>query len=729
MTPEITDAEPATAQNIFAAVDFASILADFRRFFKFFAAIFVVVFLVVLVPILLQAPNFDATSSVMIDPRTINASPDADVLSDLPADTTTIDTEVEVLGSNALTQRVVDSLHLDKDPEFNPALAPRKVLGIIPMPAGRGGAPAESQAQLVQDAVRAGLTVKRSGLTRIITITYRSKSAAKAARIANEWARLYLSQQLETKFNATKEANDWLNSRIGDLRTQVEAAETELQNYKIANNLVSSSNDDTIAQQEVTTLDQQLATVKVDQAESDARLNVAKRQLANGSTGEDLGEALNSSVIRDLRNQRATLTQHMADLSSKYGPLHPDIIKTKKQLDDIDGQIKAEVNRIISNLEGQAQIQRQRTASLQGSVNRARGQLVGNNRATVRLNELQRNADAVTVLYQSYLDRFKQTSSQAGIDQTDARIVSTAGVPLAAATPKKPLALALALVAGLAAATLAVLVRRALDSGMATGADVEAQLDQPYLGGIIDLPTLLPKGIKSTPRQYLLDKPLSAFAEGFRNIRAGLVYSKLGEAVKVIAITSSLPDEGKTTTSICLARTMAMAGQSVLLIDCDLRRRSLAKALDMDVSKGLLEVLTGTVAFEDAIIKDPTPGVDYLALTHRASPAKDIFGSPMMAMLLDEARAKYDVIILDTAPVIPVVDTRILLRQADVTVMLARWRKTPRRAVQTSIGLLADVGVKVGGVVLTKVDLKAQSKFGYGDSMYYYNQYKEYYAS
>ena len=577
--------------------------------------------------------------------------------------------------------------------------------------------------------MRAGLTVKRSGLTRIITITYRSKSAGKSARIANEWARLYLSQQLETKFNATKEANDWLNARIGDLRTQVETAETELQNYKIANNLVSSSNDDTIAQQEVTTLDQQLATVKVDQAESDARLNVAKRQLAGGSTGEDLGEALNSDVIRDLRNQRAILTQHMADLSSKYGPLHPDIIKTKKQLDDIDGQITAEVNRIISNLEGQAQIQRQRTASLQGSVNQARGQLIGNNRATVRLNELQRNADAVSTLYQSYLDRFKQTSSQAGIDQTDARIVSTAGVPLSAATPKKTLALALALVAGLAAATLAVLLRRALDSGMATGSDVEAQLDQPYLGGIIDLPTLLPKGTKAAPRQYLLDKPLSAFSEGFRNLRAGLVYSKLGEQVKMIAITSSLPDEGKTTTSICLARTMAMAGQSVLLIDCDLRRRSLAKALDMEVSNGLLEVLTGAVAFKDAIVSDPVPGVDYLALSSRAAPPKDIFGAPGMAMLLDEARTRYDVIILDTAPVLPVVDTRILLRQADVTVMLVRWRKTPRRAVQTSIGLLADVGVKVGGVVLTKVDLKAQSKFGYGDSMYYFNQYKEYYAS
>ncbi|ESQ81406.1 hypothetical protein AEAC466_21490 [Asticcacaulis sp. AC466] len=712
--------------------DLRSLISDLRRFTRFFVGVFIVTFALILVPIATKTPLYTATSQVMLDPRTMNTMPSQDVLSGLPSDTTTIDTEVQVLQSTALAERVVDSLHLELDPEFNPYLGGTKYFGLVKTkPISQEGLSPIAKQRLheaIVDSVKSRVSVSRLALTRIINISYTAKSPQKATRIANEWARLYLSQQLEAKFEATKEANNWLNSRLGELKVQVEAAETALQQYKIANNLINATGDNTLGQQQITTLDQQLATVKVDQAEADARLAVAKRQLASGSAGDDVGEALNSPVVGDLRSKRAAVSQSLADLQSRYGPLHPEVVKAKRQMADIDEQIDAEIKRIISNLEAQAQIQRQRTASLQSSVGQARGQLIGNNQAMVKLNELQRNADAVSTLYQSYLDRFKQTSAQQGIDRTDARIVSNATLPGGPSSPNIPLGVAFAFLCATGLATALVFLRRAFDSGLTTGRDVETLLGQPYLAGVSDLGSTLDKSTKTTPVAYVVDKPLSVFSEGFRNLRASLIYSRLGEEVKVIAVTSSLPGEGKTTTSMCLARTMAMSGQSVVLLDCDLRRRSINRMIGKEVTAGLLEVLAGSATLDEVLVADDVTNVKFLPLAESTYTPRDVFGSPLMDDLLATLRSRFDVIILDTAPVLPVVDTRILCRKADVVAMLVRWRKTPRKAVQNSLGLLTDVGAQVSGVVLTQINVKEQSKYGYGDSGYYYKEYKKYYT-
>lgn len=712
--------------------DLTAVIADFRRFARFFVAVFLLVTLAVFVPVLLQAPRYTSGSSVMIDPRTMNASPVEDVLSGLPADAATIDTEVEIIRSRTLATRVVESLKLDEDPEFNPDVAEKK--GLF------GGKPKakptpelsplqkQYRDQAIINRVLGGVKVNRQGLTRIISISYTSLSAEKSTKIANEWARLYLTQQIEAKFEATKEANDWLNSRLDELRVEVLEKEGAVQNYMIANNLMSAQGA-TLTEQEISNLSQTHASVKVDLAEAEARLATARRQLAAGSTGEDVGEALNSQVIKDLRNQRAQVSRRIAEMESRYGPLHPEIIKAKRELQDIDAQINSEIQRIISNLEAQASVQRQRAASVAGSVGQARGKLVGNNRALVRLNELQREAEASRTLYESYLGRFKQTAAQEGIEKTDARIVSKASLPTGPSSPKRKLALMLALVCGFGVAVAAVLVRRALDSGLVTGSDVESLLDQSYLAGIAAVGSTAEPGTKITtePLPFIQQKPLSVFAEGFRSLRASLLYSRLGGDIKVIALTSSLPGEGKTTTAVCLAQVMVQSGQSVIVVDCDLRRRSIKDVLGVEVDKGMLEVLSGSATLDEAIITD-AHGVHYLPLAKSAYTPKEVFGSEAMDTLLAELRERYDTVILDTAPVLAVVDTRILARKADITVMLLRWRKTPRKAVAGALNLLADSGVRVGGVALTQIDVREQARYGYGDNGYYYNAYKKYYT-
>ena len=307
-------------------------------------------------------------------------------------------------------------------------------------------------------------------------------------------------------------------------------------------------------------------------------------------------------------------------------------------------------------------------------------------------------------------------------------MVSSATIPTGQSSPNERLNLALGLVLAAGCGLGAVVLAEMLDSGLATAEDVEHRLDVSYLGAVPLLASVA-DGKSGAPIDYVIDKPLSSFAEAFRNLRASVIYSRLGESVKVVAITSALPGEGKTTTSVCLARSAAQQGHSVILIDCDLRRRSVNRMFGAEPTKGLIEVLAGEATLDEAMTIDSVTGVRLLPLAKSSMTPKDVFGSAAMDRLLDQLRQSYDLIILDTAPVLPVADTRVLAPKADVVVFLARWRKTPQHAIEAAFRLLSGTGAHLAGVALTQVDMKLQSKYGYGDPGYYYAEYKKYYVS
>ena len=735
--------QPAAAEAAIPSLDLHQLIATVRRRLPLILGVGAVVLAGVVIYTFQLTPRYTATASVMINTRKENVVDISAVMSGLPADSTAVDTEVQVMKSRSLAEKVVNDQKLEQDPEFNGALKPPGPLATL-LNMGKAAAPISTGSdspvlalrrhQAVVDAVLGRLKVRRSGLTYLIDMSFDSENATKASRLANAFANAYLVSQLDAKFDATQKANEWLNTKVADLRQQALDADTAVQQYKVANNLMSAAGA-TLTEQEISTLDQQLAMTRAQQAEADARLATAKSQMAKGSTGEDVGEALGSPVVQALRAQRAAASQKVADLAGRYGERHPDLLKAKRELADLDGQIQAEVQRIISNLDAQAQVARQRTASVAGSVSQSKGSLAGNNRASVRLNELQRNSDAIKALYDSFLGRFKETSAQQGLETPDARIVSLAKIPTSPSFPKKKtnvmLGLLLALGAGFAAAFLA----ESLDSGIATAEDVERILDLPYLGAIPALASTIdtPKGgggnAKTAPIDFVVEKPLSSFSEAFRNLRASVLFSRLGQQVKVIAITSSLPGEGKTTTSLALARTLAIAGANVIVVDCDLRQRGINRILASEPKNGLIEVLNGAVSLEQAVIKDAASGAMVLPLAKSAYTPKDVFGTDAMRRLLDELRRRYDAVILDTAPVLPIADTRVLAPMADAVVMLTRWRKTPRKAVETAVRLLTSVNAHVVGAALTQVDMRAQARYGYGDPGYYYQSYKKYYGS
>lgn len=724
-------------------VDLHRVIALFRRRLPLFLAVVMVVMVASIVVTTRATPLFTATTSLTIDTRSQNVVDAEAVLSGLSPDAGVVDTEIEIIKSRRLAERVVDALDLDEDPEFNPALAePGPVQAVIGGIGTLFGASAPDAARdrmsaldrqrerdAVVNTVLKRLSVKRSGLTFVMVLGFTSKDPEKAARIANTYAERYLLEQLEAKFDATRQANGWLNTRLADLRAEVQEAEAAVEQYRAANNLLSASGA-TLTEQEISAYNQQLATVRATQAEAEARLRTARAQLAAGSNGEDVGEALGSSVVQQLRARRAEVSGRVAELSGRYGPRHPDMVRAERELADIDAQIQAEIRRIISNLEAQVQVARERTGSMAGSLGTARGALAANNAAGVRLNELERNAESVRTLYQSFLNRFQETTSTDGLQESDARIVSPAAIPNRPSSPNVPLNLAIGLGLALALGVAAVVLAIMLDTGVITAEDVEHKFGLPHLGSVPLLASVVdPDDRDDTPADHVVKRPLSSFAEAVRALRASILFSRIGHQVRVITLTSALPAEGKTNTALCLARVSAQSGLKVALIDCDLRRRNVNRLLAVEPEHGLVEVLNGSVSLDGALMLDEPSGAWVLPLAKNSFTPRDVFGSPEMDRLLATLRQNFDLVILDTAPVLAVSDTRLIAAKSDAVVFLARWRATPEKAIAAALKVLEQAGAHVAGVGLTQVDMKAQARYGYGDAGYYYGSYKKYYAA
>ncbi len=717
--------DPASASSeggvSLSQIDFRRYLAVFRRRLWVFLATAVLLFAAVTYLSFKITPRYTATAEVMLDSRKHTVVDVEQVMSGLPAETSVVDTEVEVLRSRALAGRVVDQLHLERDPEFNPLLAKPEVMRTKSAGQIREG---------VIDAVERNLKIGRSGLTYVIGVTFRSKDPARAAQVANTFADLYLTAQLEAKFDANQRASVWLSSRLAGLRGEVENAEAAVQLYKAQHGLFSAEGN-TVAEQDISNLDQQLASARATQAEQEARVDTAKRQLSTGSTGEDVGAALDSPVVQQLRTQRAQVSRQVADLQQRYGPRYPDLIRMNRQLADLDQQIHAEIQRVISNLDAQAQVARQRTQSLQSSLGQARGSQAVNGSASVRLNELERNAQSLRTLYQSFLDRYQQTTAQQGIEQSDANVLSRAQFPTRPSSPNLPLNLLLGLVGSLAVATALIVLLQLLEDQVATAEDVERQFDLPCLASIPLLESTLKRlgRRKQGPVDYLVSHPLSAFAEAFRGLRASVFTPPEGPAPKVVMITSALPQEGKTTTVLGLGHTIALAGPKVVIVDCDLRRRKLSQSLGTDqITAGLLEVLSGDVPLARALLRDEATGAVFLPVTSNSQTGKDVFDTPAMDSLLTELRERFDIVLLDTAPVLAVAETRVLAQKADAVVVLARWRETSRNAVRSGLHLLEQAGARIVGVVLARVDVREQARSGYGDPGYFAKAYQGYFV-
>jgi len=618
-----------------------------------------------------------------------------------------VDTQVAQVTSTDNMNAVIDRLGLDKDPHIT----------------AEAGHAAPRLATI--DTLRKHISVQRIGSTYDIGITYDSHNAAQAAAIANAFAEQFTRGALAAKRDAARQTTGLISARLDQLRSQALADSAAEQNYRIAHNLLST-NQGTLTEQEISSYNQDMARARAEQAEDAARLDAARHQLTGGTTGDGVGETLASPAIAALRAQQATAAGELASLQARYGSLHPDVIKARATLHAIDDEVAGETRRVVSGLESKAQASNQRLASLSGSLSQSRGTLAVSNSAKTGLQDLEKRSETSNALYESYLNRYKELTAREGTEQADAEMLHPAPVPLVPDSPHVMINLILSLAIGLGLGVAAAFLAELNYSGITTGDDIEQRLGVRYLGSVPSLGSVVARGAKRSPLDALIDNPRSAFAESFRSLRASIAMNTTN--AKVIAITSSLPDEGKTTTSICLARSMAASGDKVLLIDCDLRRQGVSEFVtDRETRPGLVEVLRGEAELDAAIAIDAATGLAILPVSPDTTGAPELLTGVEMDRLLELARTRYHAIIIDTAPVLPIADARLVLGKADASVFVVRWRKTPDNALRAALRLLPGNRVQLAGVALTRVDMHKQARFGYGEDAFY-QSYRRYYS-
>ncbi|MEQ8405939.1 MAG: polysaccharide biosynthesis tyrosine autokinase [Oceanicaulis sp.] len=724
------------------AFDLRSLFNVFRRRFWIMAFTAALTLAFVVVVTFQTTPLYTSTASVLLETRERQVVDFESVISGLPPDSAIVDTEVQVIASRSLAEKVVARLNLQDVPEFNPALRDpplrvqimetvRGVFGAArPAPAGDAADASELAAERVVDAVMNSLEARRVGTTYLIEISATSRSPRLAQQIANAYADEYLLSQLEAKFEATERANDWLNTRVADLRDEVRTAEQAVARFRAQEDLLNAEGA-TLTEQQISDINAQLASQRAELSEAQARLRGVRSRLAQGVSPESIGEVLRSDVVRELRAQQAQVTRRQGELATRYGPRHPEILSVERELADIQEQINQEVQRIVSSLESEVEVARERVLSLETSLADLRADLAAEDASLVRLRELEREAEASRALFESFLNRFRQTDASEQLTDADAQIVARAAVPTQASSPNFLLNLALGVVlAGIAAAGVAAALEL-LDSGLRTEPDVEAKLGLPHVASVPKLKSSLlsrVSGGRTPPERYVMDKPLSSFAESFRTLRSAISLSSLDSQARTIAITSALPGEGKTTITVCFGRIAASAADRVVVVDCDLRRRQLSKQLAPKAKVGLLEVLARKVALQDAIVQDAASKMDVLPTAGGDFTPQDVFRSESFSTLLKTLAEHYDLVVIDTAPVLAVADTRTIASLTDRVVFVAEWGRSSVGSVKLALSALRASKARMAGVVLNSVDVERQGRYGYGAYYGYYRSYRKYYT-
>jgi succinoglycan biosynthesis transport protein ExoP len=672
--------------------------------------------------------------------------------------------EIEVLRSRVLAAKVIERLDLLNHPEFNPSLREpetslfdflkylnpktwipaswkktlkeamgKETMRVVPAaaaPASELDAEEQKRNRRMATATNiliSKLNVKAVDWGKVINITFSSLDPKTASRVANDFPEAYIVDQLEAKFEATEKANAWLTGQLQELETMVVDSERAVEFYRDEYGLAEGSGN-TLLDTQVSELSSQLIIARSELAEVNARLNQLRRLLESGGQGaETAAEVMSSALVQQLRTQEAQALSRQSELSVELGPKHPRMLQVSAEIIEIRERIRDEVQRIAIGLEQEAEFARTRVASLETNLRAARGETSAQNKEAIQLRALQREAAANRTLYQTFLNRFKETSSTQGLESSDARIISAAEVPGWPSSPNRKKLLTQYILLGFFGACGLVLALQMLNPGMMTPEQVQQVLKEYVIGLIPISPN------KAAPHDYVLEKPNSGLVEAINSLKFGLALSDPDHPVKAIQVTSSVPEEGKTTLAIALARVMAASGQKVVLIDGDLRRSSIGKKLNMpEKHKGLSDlVLAGDEPLAEFLLRDEKGNVDVIpAGTAKYANATDIFSSHRMEEIVAMLKSIYDLIIIDTPPVMAVADARIIGRIVDKTLFVVRWDKTPRKVARAAVEQLHRAEVDIAGIVLQQVDLDRYGRMGYGDSGYYYHygRYGKYYS-
>lgn len=710
------------------AINLADFVEIFRRRIKLFGVIALALTALAIIASLLATPQYTATASLKLDPNKRSIVDIPATAGAAPADNPFIETEIQVARSRKVAMATIRALNLSKDDEFGATEAS----GLKHTLAGLLGAQqAKLTAAEADDAIAAEfmsrLNVSRHGLSYIIQVDFTSKNPRKAALIANMVAKQYMLASMTMRADALRLQAQTLETGLSKLGSEARDASAEAAAYRANSGLASAANG-TVTQQQASGIAAQLSDVQAERATALANLAEARAQLQRGDL-DSISAVLSAPGVQDLRRLRAELLRQQGEISTRYGPRHPEWLRIQQQLSGVDAQLKVESGRVVAGLEATARAADAKVAALSGTLHGLQGQLAASSRAEAVAQGLDREAEAKQNVYNQFNMAQQQVSQQTNVDETRAVLVSEATTPEAPSFPNKPLFALMGLFVGCAAGAAGVFVAEGLESTIRSGSDVTRYLG---LTTVAVVPALVRSALRAagqdtTPESYVVKRPMSGFAEAFRNIRSALMLPEADRAAKVIAVSSALPGEGKTTAAAAFGRVLGMSGAQVVIVDCDLRRSSLGDRLESrDNGPGLTQLLTGHATLDETLRADLVPGVFILPTASTEFIPQDLFSGSRIRELLEDLKSRFDYVILDSPPVLAVAEARAIAVLADRVILVTQWAKTPRAAVIAAVEHLRHDGADLAGVVLNRVDVSGHS-LSKQDYAYYYSDNKRYY--
>jgi exopolysaccharide transport family protein len=700
----------------------------------------VAIFGAVLIASLKMTPIYEATGRIAInkpDNNLVTFKDSANASADY-SDPTDLDTEVSILQSDLLALQVIKNLNLDKMPEFGgkPSTGPEANLAPDPL------ATDSARTGSLIAAFKGGLHVSLKPNTRIVEIRYTSTNPQLAALIVNTLASTYVEQNFKTKFESTMQASDWLQQQLSDLQIKVETSQEKLVKYQKEHEILGTDEKQNITTEKLAELNKELTAAESVRMEKESLYKLV--QSGDPETVASTAEALESGgangsaglspLLGALRSKEADLKIQIAELSTQFGPSYPRVAQLNGQLKEVDSQIQGELKKIVDRVRGEYLAARQQEDMLSAEFEKQKQEENKLNESAIEYSLLKRDVDVNRQLYEGLLEKLKEAGVTAGLKSNNVRLVDIARAPSAPTEPNIPRNLAFGFVLGLTSGIGLAFLLENIDNTVRTTEQAQIISGLPALG-MIPLGSKNPAengatralGVASSREAVELvthARPQSQMAESYRALRTSLLLSNLGTPPKVVMVTSARPQEGKTTTSINTAVVLAQKGVRVLLIDADLRRPSIHKTLGLGPRTGLSNVLTGSTALEQAILRSAVLSNLFIlpAGTPPPNPAELLASANMRDLLLD-LRDKYDHIVIDTPPTLSVTDAVVLSPRVDAIVLVIRSGQTTKQALRRSRDILMQVNARVTGVLLNAVDLTSP------DYYYYYEYQGKYHDS
>ena len=533
----------------------------------------------------------------------------------------------------------------------------------------------------------------------MIEVSFSSRSPERAAQIANALANAYFLDQLEAKNQANRSAATWLQERLHQLKAQGALAERAVLDFKLQNNIVASQGQ-LVDEKQVADLNSRLVAARSHTSDLFARLNRIETIIGMGTLQDPVdaafSDALTSTILTGLRQQYLELTRREADWSKQYGKNHSAVVSLRGRIRDIRTSTFEEIKRLSESYKTEYEIAKTRHEEITKQLAEAVSRSQTADEAQVTLRALEGSAKSYRDLYETFLQRHTASIQQESFPITGARLISSASPPTGKSKPKILLVVGLALMGGIGLGAGVGVLRELLDRGFRSAAQLQAALQIPCLALV---PLVKTKGSHQSRRQQVpsdmalgprtitsdssvswkvVDSPLSSFAKSIRSIKLAIDLNLTSRPNKIIGLTSSFPNEGKSTITAALAQIIAQVGRRVILVDCDFRNPSVSRSMAPNATIGIIDVISGVRSLEEAVWRDPITNLVLLPSVKK-SPlfnASELLTAESTQKRFDKLRESFDYVIIDLPPLAPVVDVRAINHVVDCMILVVEWGHT-----------------------------------------------------